>query len=48
MSRGGIIAQEAFARLCARGQSEHKKLAVLAGEIAEAAVRRADVHRHDP
>jgi GAF domain-containing protein len=46
MSRSGGTEQEALERLRALSQHEHHKLAVVARQIVEEAVRRAEARRH--
>ena len=48
MSRSGATAQEAFDRLREMSQAEHVKLADLAGQLLEEAVRRARGRRTHP
>jgi GAF domain-containing protein len=45
MSRTGVTADEAWARLRELSQREHKKLSVVAGQIVHAAVQRARSRR---
>jgi GAF domain-containing protein len=46
MSRSGGTEQEALERLRALSQQEHHKLAVVAGQIVDEAVRRAEARHH--
>jgi GAF domain-containing protein len=46
MSRSGITEDEALARLRTLSQNEHRKLAVVAGQIIDEAVRRAQARHH--
>jgi AmiR/NasT family two-component response regulator len=45
MSRSGVTAEEAFARLRELSQREHAKLAVVAADIVQGAVKRARSRR---
>jgi GAF domain-containing protein len=46
MSRGGGTAEEALERLRALSQHEHHKLPLVAQQIIDEAVRRAEARRH--
>ena len=46
MSRSGATEDEALARLRTLSQNEHQKLAVIAGQIIDEAVRRAQARHH--
>ena len=48
ISRTGVSAQEAFARLRTLSQREHLKLAVVAARVVQGAVRRTRAPRLDP
>jgi GAF domain-containing protein len=45
MSRGGITAEDAFARLRVLSQTGNRKLSAVAGELVDEAVRRARSRR---
>ncbi len=48
MSRSGGTAADALARLRTMSQNEHRKLAVMAEQIVDEAVRRAHARQQDP